>query len=189
VGMVNLAWQRPHQSGALYSGDGAYAGKRQHRNRRASRHLLPNAARHSCERRHCPEDSRRHIAVRRHGCQNRTAFRCRRAGVRSRARPDAGDLLSVLLRGKRARKVHCARAEDWVSPDLTNQFLRKRSKTRTSMGRTLRHYQPWRRVERWHGVRSFAARISGGAWTELDLHSFNGQDGAYPLAGLRLGPG
>jgi uncharacterized repeat protein (TIGR03803 family) len=28
----------------------------------------------------------------------------------------------------------------------------------------------------------------GGAWTELVLHSFNGQDGAYPLAGLRMGP-
>ena len=41
------------------------------------------------------------------------AFRCRRAGARSRARPDAGDLLSVLFCGKRAGKVHRARAEDW----------------------------------------------------------------------------
>ena len=35
--------------------------------------------------------------------------------LRSRARPDASDLLSVLLCRERAGKVHRPRAEDWVA--------------------------------------------------------------------------
>ena len=45
----------------------ASARQRQHRNRCASRHLLPPPPRHFCDRRHCAEDSSRHIAVRCHG--------------------------------------------------------------------------------------------------------------------------